>query len=151
VVATALARRMVVPPHRDGGQAQYVEAPVPRTSQAPTLEPLLTWMISTLDRSHTVGTLAARTHMSVRTFARRFQAETGATPHDWLTAQRVLLARELLEETDLGVNAVATRSGFGTAAMLRHHFTRRVGATPQSYRTTFRDRTRVPPGGGARQ
>ncbi len=139
-VATSLARRMVVPPHRDGGQAQYVEAPVPRTSEAPTLEPLLSWMIATLDQPHTVESLAAKAHMSARTFARRFRAETGATPHDWLTAQRVLLARELLEETDLGVDAVATRSGFGTAAMLRHHFTRRVGATPQSYRTTFRDR-----------
>jgi AraC family transcriptional activator FtrA len=139
-VATSLARRMVVPPHRDGGQAQYVEAPVPRTSEAPTLEPLLSWMIATLDQPHTVESLAAKAHMSTRTFARRFRAETGATPHDWLTAQRVLLARELLEETDLGVDAVATRSGLGTAAMLRHHFTRRVGATPQSYRATFRDR-----------
>jgi AraC family transcriptional activator FtrA len=139
-VATALARRMVVPPHRDGGQAQYVEAPLPRTADAPTLEPLLSWMITTLDSDHTVESLAARAHMSARTFARRFRAETGTTPHDWLTTQRVLLARRLLEDTDLGVDAVATRSGFGTAAMLRHHFTRRIGATPQSYRTTFRDR-----------
>jgi transcriptional regulator GlxA family with amidase domain len=139
-VATALARRMVVPPHRDGGQAQYVEAPVPRTVDAPTLEPLLSWLVTTLDRTHTVESLAARAHMSPRTFARRFRAETGATPHDWLTAQRVLLARRVLEDTDLGVEAVARRAGFGTAAMLRHHFTRRVGATPQMYRTTFRDR-----------
>jgi transcriptional regulator GlxA family with amidase domain len=139
-VATALARRMVVPPHRDGGQAQYVEAPLPRTVDAPTLEPLLSWLITTLDTDHTVESLAARSHMSARTFARRFRAETGATPHDWLTTQRVLLARRLLEDTDLGIDAVAGRAGFGTAAMLRHHFTRRVGATPQSYRTTFRDR-----------
>jgi transcriptional regulator GlxA family with amidase domain len=139
-VATALARRMVVPPHRDGGQAQYVEAPLPRTADAPTLEPLLSWLITTLDTDHTVESLAARSHMSARTFARRFRAETGATPHDWLTTQRVLLARRLLEDTDLGIDAVAGRAGFGTAAMLRHHFTRRVGATPQSYRTTFRDR-----------
>jgi transcriptional regulator GlxA family with amidase domain len=139
-VATALARRMVVPPHRDGGQAQYVEAPVPRTVDAPTLEPLLSWLVTTLDRTHTVESLAVRAHMSPRTFARRFRAETGTTPHDWLTAQRVLLARRMLEDTDLGVDAVAGRAGFGTAAMLRHHFTRRVGATPQLYRTTFRDR-----------
>jgi transcriptional regulator GlxA family with amidase domain len=139
-VATALARRMVVPPHRDGGQAQYVEAPLPRTADAPTLEPLLSWLITTLDSDHTVESLAGRAHMSARTFARRFRAETGATPHDWLTTQRVLLARRLLEDTDLGVDAVATRSGFGTAAMLRHHFTKRVGATPQSYRATFRHR-----------
>jgi transcriptional regulator GlxA family with amidase domain len=87
---------------------------------------------------HTVESLAARAHMSPRTFARRFKAETGATPHDWLTAQRVLLARRLLEDTDLGVDGIATRTGFGNAAALRHHFTRRVGATPQAYRSTFR-------------
>jgi transcriptional regulator GlxA family with amidase domain len=139
-VATALARRMVVPPHRDGGQAQYVEAPVPRTADAPTLEPLLSWLITTLDQAHTVESLATRAHMSARTFARRFRAETGATPHDWLTGQRVLLARRLLEGSDLGVDAIATRAGFGTAAMLRHHFTRRVGTTPQQYRATFRTR-----------
>lgn len=139
-IATALARRMVVPPHRDGGQAQYVEAPVPKTDDAPTLEPLLSWLVTALDREHTVEALASRTHMSPRTFARRFKAEVGATPHDWLTGQRVLLARRLLEETDLGMDAIAVRCGLGTAAMLRHHFTRRVGATPQAYRTTFRDR-----------
>lgn len=139
-IANALARRMVVPPHRDGGQAQYVEAPVPRTADAPTLEPLLSWLVTTLDRDHTVESLAARAHMSSRTFARRFRAETGTTPHDWLTAQRVLLARRLLEDTELGVDAIALRSGFGTAAMLRHHFTKRVGTTPQHYRTTFRTR-----------
>ena len=139
-VATALARRMVVPPHRDGGQSQYVEAPVARTADAPTLEPLLSWLVTVLDREHTVESLAARAHMSPRTFARRFKAETGATPHDWLVAQRVLLARQLLEETLLGVDAVAARAGFGTAAMLRHHFTKRVGATPQAYRKTFCDR-----------
>ena len=138
--ATALARRMVVPPHRDGGQAQYVEAPVPRTSDAPTLEPLLEWMITTLDQAHTVETLAEQAHMSPRTFARRFKAETGGTPHDWLTAQRVLLARRLLEDTDLSVDAIALRAGFGNAPTLRHHFTRRVGATPQLYRSTFRCR-----------
>jgi AraC family transcriptional activator FtrA len=139
-VANALARRMVVPPHRDGGQAQYVEAPVPHTADAPTLEPLLSWLVTTLDQEHTVESLAARAHMSSRTFARRFRAETGTTPHDWLTAQRVLLARRLLEDTDLGVDAIALRAGFGTAAMLRHHFTKRVATTPQQYRTTFRTR-----------
>jgi transcriptional regulator GlxA family with amidase domain len=131
---------MVVPPHRDGGQAQYVEAPVPKTEDAPTLEPLLSWLVTRLDQAHTVESLAATAHMSPRTFARRFKAETGATPHDWLTAQRVLLARRLLEESDLSMHGIAVRCGFGTAAMLRHHFTRRVGATPQAYRTTFRDR-----------
>jgi AraC family transcriptional regulator, transcriptional activator FtrA len=137
-VATKLARRMVVPPQRSGGQAQFIEAPVSRTPDAPTLEPLLTWLVTNLNRQSTVEELAARSHMAPRTFARRFRAETGTTPHDWITEQRVLLARRLLEDTDLRVDAVATHSGFGDAATLRHHFTRRVGATPHAYRTTFR-------------
>jgi len=140
-IASALARRMVVPPHRSGGQAQYVEAPMPETADAPTLEPLLAWLVTALDDEHTVESLAARAHMSARTFARRFRAETGATPHDWLTAQRLLLARRMLEDTDLGIEAIATRCGFGNAATLRHHFTKRVGATPQAYRSTFKDPT----------
>jgi transcriptional regulator GlxA family with amidase domain len=137
-IASKLARRMVVAPQRSGGQTQFVEAPVPRTPDAPTLEPLLTWMMTNLDASSTVEQLAHRAHMAPRTFARRFRAETGTTPHDWITAQRVLFARRLLEDTDLGVDAVANRSGFGDAAALRHHFTRRVGATPHAYRATFR-------------
>jgi AraC family transcriptional activator FtrA len=140
-VATKLARRMVVPPQRSGGQAQFIEAPVPRRPDASTLEPLLTWLVTNLDAQTTVDDLAQRVHMAPRTFARRFRAETGTTPHDWITEQRVLLARRLLEETDLGVEAVAARSGFGDAATLRHHFTRRVGATPNAYRGTFRTLT----------
>ncbi|MFV2099495.1 GlxA family transcriptional regulator [Micromonospora sp. LOL_024] len=139
-VATRLARRMVVPPHRDGGQAQYVEAPIPKAPSAPTLEPVLEWLMGRLEQQTTVDDLAARAGMSPRTFARRFRAETGTTPHDWLTNQRVLLARRLLEETGLSVETVADRAGFGDAAALRHHFTRRVGATPHAYRTTFRER-----------
>nr|MDT0662640.1 helix-turn-helix domain-containing protein [Micromonospora sp. DSM 115978] len=139
-LATKLARRMVVPPHRDGGQAQYIEAPIPQTPEAVTLEPVLNWLMGNLARNLTVDELAARAHMAPRTFARRFRAETGTTPHDWLTNQRLLLARQLLEETDLGVEAVATRVGFGDAATMRHHFTRRLGATPHAYRATFRDR-----------
>jgi transcriptional regulator GlxA family with amidase domain len=139
-VATKLARRMVVPPHRDGGQRQYIEAPMPKTPEAPTLEPVLAWLMTHLHQSVTVDELAARAHMAPRTFARRFRAETGTTPHDWLTNQRVLLARRLLEDTDLGVEAIASRAGFGDTATMRHHFTRRVGATPQAYRTTFRER-----------
>ncbi|MBO0875564.1 MAG: helix-turn-helix domain-containing protein [Pseudonocardia sp.] len=139
-VANKVARRMVVPPHRDGGQAQYVEAPVPRTDEAPTLEPLLEWLVEHLDRQLTIEQLAARSHMAVRTFARRFVAETGTTPHDWITGQRVLLARRLLEQTTLGMDTVARRAGFGNAAALRHHFTRRVGATPTAYRRRFSDR-----------
>lgn len=139
-LATKLARRMVVPPHRDGGQAQYIETPIPSSPTATTLEPVLSWMQANLDVAVSVDDLANRAHMAPRTFARRFRAETGTTPHDWLTGQRVLLARQLLEETSLGVDLVARRCGFGDAATLRHHFSRRVGATPHAYRSTFRDR-----------
>jgi transcriptional regulator GlxA family with amidase domain len=139
-VATALARRMVVPPHRDGGQAQFVEAPMPRVRATDSLGSLLTWIVEHLDQPITVDDLAARSHMAPRTFARRFRSEVGTTPHDWLTGQRVLLARRLLEDTDLAVDAVAVHAGFGDAAALRHHFSRRLGATPHGYRTTFRTR-----------
>ncbi|MEU8260972.1 helix-turn-helix domain-containing protein [Micromonospora sp. NPDC048999] len=138
--ATRLARRMVVPPHRDGGQSQYVETPIPKTPEAPTLAPVLAWLMGHLDRTVTVDELAARAGMAPRTFARRFRAETGTTPHGWLTNQRVLLARRLLEETGLSVESIADHAGFGDAAALRHHFTRRVGTTPHAYRATFRDR-----------
>lgn len=136
-VARAIARRMVMPPQRSGGQKQYIETPVPLRG-LPTLEPLLTWMVAHLDQQMTVPLLADRAHMAPRTFARKFQAETGTTPHDWMTAQRVLLARQLLEGSDLTVDAIAARAGFGNAAALRHHFGIRVGTTPQSYRETFR-------------
>jgi AraC family transcriptional activator FtrA len=136
-VATMLARRMVVPPHREGGQAQFIETPV-QAVDCETLQPLLTLLLETLDRPHTVETMADLAHMAPRTFARKFRAETGATPHDWLTAQRVLLARQLLEESDLGIDTIAERAGFGSAATLRHHFSHRLSTTPQSYRGTFR-------------
>ena len=138
-VANAIARRMVVPPQREGGQRQYVETPVP-SSQADTLEPLLSWMLANLGEDMSVEDLAARVHLSPRTFARRFRAETGATPHHWLTGQRILLAQRLLEESEHGIDTVADIAGFGSAAVLRHHFVRRVGTTPQAYRRTFRRR-----------
>ena len=139
-VASAIARRMVVPPHRDGGQAQYVEAPI-AVPEAVTLEPLLTWMTDHLDDDLDVEALARRAVMSPRTFARRFRAETGTTPVSWLTGQRVLRAQQLLEQTDEPVERVAALCGFGTAAVLRHHFLRRRGTTPQAYRRTFRSRS----------
>jgi transcriptional regulator GlxA family with amidase domain len=139
-IAVRLARRMVVPPHRDGGQAQYIEQPIAVARGASTLEPLLSWVSANLHVELDVDYLASRAHMAPRTFARRFRAEVGTTPHDWLVHQRVLLARRLLEETDLGVESIAARAGFGDAAALRHHFTRRVGTTPHAYRTTFRHR-----------
>ena len=136
-VANAIARRMVVPPHRDGGQAQYIERPLPR-SRCDTVREVLVWMERHLDEEVTVEQLAERAHMSPRTFARRFQQETGTTPYRWILRQRVLLAQQLLEATDETMDAIAWRTGFGNAAALRHQFVRSLGTTPQAYRRTFK-------------
>ncbi len=136
-VANKIARRMVVPPHRDGGQAQYIERPLPKNS-CDTVGEVLVWMEEHLDEDVTVEQLAERAHMSPRTFARRFQQETGTTPYRWILRQRVLLAQRLLEATDETMDAIAGRTGFGNAATLRHHFVRAIGTTPNSYRRTFR-------------
>ncbi|MFE6763337.1 GlxA family transcriptional regulator [Streptomyces sp. NPDC057689] len=135
--ANTIARRMVVPPHRDGGQAQYIERPLPRT-RCDTVGDTLAWMERHLDQEMTVEQLAAQAHMSPRTFARRFQQETGTTPYRWLLRQRVLLAQHLLESSDETVDTIADRTGFGNAAALRHQFVRALDTTPQAYRRTFR-------------
>ena len=135
-VATRIARRMVVPPQRDGGQRQYVEAPLPEVD-CESMQPVLNHITENLDAPHTVPDLARLAMMSERTFARRFVAETGTTPHKWLVQQRVLRARELLESTDLPVESVASHSGFGSAALLRTHFQTVVGTSPQRYRREF--------------
>ncbi len=137
-VANAVARRMVVPPHRDGGQAQYVDLPVPTRAEDDPVGRTLGWMLEHLDENVTVDDLAARSHMSPRTFARHFRAVTGTTPHQWLLSQRILLAQRLLETTDLPVEQIAARCGFGSAANLRHHFAREVATSPLAYRRTFR-------------
>ncbi|MZD06989.1 helix-turn-helix domain-containing protein [Streptomyces sp. SID5785] len=139
-VANAIARRMVVPPHRDGGQAQYVERPLP-AARCDTVGDVLVWMERHLDEPVSVEELAARAHMSPRTFARRFQQETGTTPYRWLLRQRVLLAQELLERTDETVDAIAARAGFGNAAAMRHQFMKALGTTPNAFRRTFRVRS----------
>jgi transcriptional regulator GlxA family with amidase domain len=139
-VANGIARRMVVPPHRDGGQAQYVERPLAEPA-CDTMQEVLTWMSAHLDEPITVDQLAARAFMSARTFARRFVQETGTTPQRWLTGQRILLAQQLLEETDETVDAVAEQAGFGNATALRHHFRSWRATTPLAYRRTFRDRS----------
>jgi transcriptional regulator GlxA family with amidase domain len=127
---------MVVPPQRDGGQRQYIAAPIPECD-ADSLEPLLSWMMQTLDTEHTIASLAKRAQLSTRTLARRFAAETGTTPQRWLASQRVTHARRLLEDSALGIDEIARSCGFGTAALLRHHFRRVVGVTPMDYRRTF--------------
>jgi AraC family transcriptional regulator, transcriptional activator FtrA len=136
-IANIVARRMVMPPFRDGGQAQFVDTPI-RVREADTLAPLLDALSAELDREHTVESMAERAAMSARTFARRFRAETGTTPHVWLTNQRVLHARRMLERDNVPIEIVAQQSGFGTSAMLRHHFTRLLGTSPAGYRRTFR-------------
>ncbi|WP_067441952.1 GlxA family transcriptional regulator [Nocardioides jensenii] len=138
-VAATAARRMVVPPHRDGGQAQFIARAVP-DCVAETLGPLLTWILENLAEDLSVDALASRNHMSPRTFARRFRDETGTTPHAWVTAQRLVAAEELLELTDHSVDWIAAEVGFGNAATLRHHFTRARGVNPQRYRRLFSSR-----------
>lgn len=135
-VATTTARRIVVPPHRDGGQAQFVRTPM-KTTDVETLAPLLDWMTAHLDEPLPVERLARHAHMSARTFARRFRDETGTTPLQWVTNQRLALAEEMLEGSGLSVEQIATRVGFGNAATLRHHFTRVRGVSPQQYRRQF--------------
>jgi transcriptional regulator GlxA family with amidase domain len=138
-VANAIARRMVVPPHRDGGQAQYVDRPVAEPD-CDTLADVIEWMQRNLDRSVSVDELASLAAMSSRTFARRFVQETGTTPQRWLTGQRILFAQQLLEETGGTVDLIADRAGFGNAATFRHHFRAWRATTPNAYRQTFRER-----------
>lgn len=138
-VAAAIARRMVVPPHREGGQAQYVETPVRLSSSSQGLSPVLDWALEHLAEDLSVARLAARAGMSTRTFARRFRAETGTTPHHWVLARRLDLTERLLETTDAPVEEIARRVGFGSAAVLRHHFSRHRSTSPQRYRRSFAD------------
>lgn len=134
--AATIARSMVVPPLRDGGQSQYAVGPVAE-QRADSLQPHVDWMHANLAEQHTVASLAARAHLSERTFARRFREELGASPAAWLASQRVRRAQQLLEATDLDLDAVAAEAGFGTAALLRHHFQRQLGTTPSAYRRRF--------------
>lgn len=138
-IANAVARRMVVPPHREGGQAQFVETPMTNGEPgADRFAATVAYMLEHLDESLSVETMAERAAMSPRTFARRFRATTGTTPGQWLVRQRVLLAQRLLETTEDPVESIAVRCGFGTAAGLRLHFRRVLATSPLVYRRTFR-------------
>jgi transcriptional regulator GlxA family with amidase domain len=143
-VANGVARRVVMPPHRDGGQAQYIEQPVLPRQGDDVVRQAMTYALARLDEPLGIDQLARHVAVSVRTFARRFKDETGVTPGEWLLQQRVDRARRLLETTDLGVDRVAHEAGFGTAAALRYHFGDRVGTTPAAYRRTFRGRHITP-------
>jgi len=138
--ATALARRMVAAPHRAGGQAQFVQAPVPATAAGDdaVVAEALEWVERRLDQPFTVAELARRSGLGERTFLRRFSAATGTTPHRWLTERRLDRAQALLEEGGLSVEDIATACGYASAAALRHQFSRLRGTSPSSYRTAFR-------------
>ena len=135
-IANQVARRLVVPPHRDGGQSLYVREPVPRRSAA-GLARVLDWALARIDQPLGLDQLARQANMSVRTLARRFVEETGSTPHRWLTHQRLLAAQRRLETTGDSIDAVAAAVGFETAMTLRHHFRRTFGTTPTAYRRRF--------------
>jgi transcriptional regulator GlxA family with amidase domain len=148
-VATAIARRMVVAPYREGSQAQFVDRPLPEPSGG--LAPTRAWALERLARPLTVAEMAAHAGWSVRSFARRFRAETATTPLRWLHEQRVAEALRLLEQSDLAVDAVAARAGFGTAASLRLHLRRAAGTTPTAHRRAFtRARPAATPGRAGR-
>jgi AraC family transcriptional regulator, transcriptional activator FtrA len=140
-VANAFARRMVVPPHRDGGQAQYVRTPVAEGPGEGPLTETLAWANANLGEPITVTDLAHHARMSERTFARRFREVTGTTPLKWVLKQRILAAQRRLESTDDPVERIAQDCGFGTGATLRLHFGRGVGVSPTRYRETFKQDT----------
>jgi len=136
-VAARFARHLVVPPHRDGGQAQYIDTPIPVPGTDDLFTDTITWMRGHLAHDIAVADLAARSAMSPRTFARRFVASTGTTPYQWIARERVRLAQRLLERTDLPVEAIARDCGLGSAANLRKQFGRALATSPQAYRRTF--------------
>lgn len=135
-VANQVARRLVIAPHREGGQAQFLDRPVDRRERGP-LAVLLERLLKQLDKPLTIASMAKWAAMSERTFIRRFHASTGMTPGDWLTDARLRRARDLLESSALGIDDIAAKTGLGTASTLRHHFRKRVGISPSEYRSQF--------------
>ncbi|RMI30164.1 GlxA family transcriptional regulator [Nocardia stercoris] len=147
-VANRVARFCVVPPWREGGQSQFIDRQVPEDGSDGTA-PTRTWALAHLDQELDLATLSAHARMSVRTFTRRFKAETGLAPGTWLLRQRMHHARHLLEATELPIDEVARASGLGTAASLRHHLRGELGVPPLAYRKTFRLTTANDPGPAA--
>lgn len=137
-VANGVARMVVMPPHREGGQAQYIDQPIAAPGRDSELHATLAWALTQLGEPLSVDALARHAAMSSRTFARRFRQVTGTTPGGWLLEQRLALARRMLETTDQTVEWIAHQTGFGSAATLRHHFAERLGTSPRAYRYTFR-------------
>jgi transcriptional regulator GlxA family with amidase domain len=136
-VANRVARRIVAPPHRAGGQAQFIERPIPEAGGDP-IDEAMRWSAANLEADLSIDVLAARAHFSRSSFTRAFRVRTGSTVAKWVLAQRLAAARELLEATSLPVDAVASMTGFGGAALFRQHFGRAFGATPSQYRSAFR-------------
>jgi AraC family transcriptional activator FtrA len=139
-IAAQLARELVVSPQRDGGQAQFIDAPMPVLDDSNLFAEAVEWLQEHLGEPVTVEDLAARSAMSPRTFARRFVASTGTTPYQWLLRERVRFAQRLLETTDLPIDAVAANSGFGSPGAMRKYFQRTVHTSPHAYRRAFKDR-----------
>jgi AraC family transcriptional regulator, transcriptional activator FtrA len=136
-VAADIARHTVIAPHRDGGQAQFINKPIPEQDGGRSITPVCAWALDHLDERLDLRRLASQASMSVRSFARHFRNETGTTPLQWVLAQRVARARQLLEATDLPVELIAHRCGFASGPHLRRHFARVTSTTPNAYRTAF--------------
>ncbi len=139
-VANKVARSLVVPPHRQGGQAQFIEQPLPATRRDDRLGELLDWVRASLDQPHSLDSLADRALMSRRSFTRHFRQRTGSTLGDWLLAERLALSQRLLEGTDQPIDRIAGLAGFGSPVSLRHHFGSAFGVSPSHYRQSFRGR-----------
>ncbi|MFC9996793.1 GlxA family transcriptional regulator [Nocardia sp. NPDC127526] len=140
-IAAETARGIVMPLQREGGQAQFIQHPIP-AGDGNHLQPTLIWMESNLRHPLTLADIARNANLSVRTLTRHFQEQVGTTPLQWLLATRVRHARELLETTDLAIETIARQAGFATSTTLRHHFTHRLGTSPHQYRSAFRARER---------
>ncbi len=138
VVANAVARRLVIPPHRDGGQAQFVEAPVAVDPDDDRIAGSIDWALAHLAEPLTVARLARQAHMSTRTYLRHFARATGTSPIRWLVEQRIRASLALLETTDAPVGQIATAVGFDAPVTYRHHFTRAMRTSPSAYRRAFR-------------